>query len=150
MSTSYTPSLTSNTGGIDNPRSETFAPSGSWTSNTSYSGEFITIGKVVFINYYLLLTGAPNSTSLSVEIPTAIAIDETKLSGPTNSQFAGDNIIIDASPAAHYAGICYYNKSTNNIQVFSGTSTMAGVTQAAPITFAASDQVQIKVRLPIL
>ena len=46
-----------------------FTPTGSFTTNTTYTGNYWRVGKFAYINYILNFSGAPNATSLTLDMP---------------------------------------------------------------------------------
>ena len=130
-----------------------FTPTGSWTTNTTYTGFYRQIGGYMFGEIRLLLAGAPTSATLTVNIPNSLTIDTTKLPDQTNSATSLGNVTILDSGSAKYTGIATYNSATSLVirnQKDNGTAvTHTNVTQAAPVTFAVNDEIHISFAVPI-
>lgn len=130
-----------------------FTPTGSWSTNTTYSGFCRQVGNYMEGEMRLLLSGAPTSATLTVNIPNSLTIDTTRLPDQTNNQSILGNVTILDSGTAKFTGIALYNNATSLViryQKDNGTAvTHSNVTQAAPMTFTSSDEIHISFRLPI-
>lgn len=62
-----------------------FTPTGSWTSNTTYFGEYLRIGSSIVIRYKLVLSGAPTSANLTLNPPSGLTFSSIN----TGVQIAG-------------------------------------------------------------
>lgn len=58
-----------------------YTPTGSWTTNTTYSGKWRRVGDTMEAQAAIALTGAPSATSLFLNLPAGYSIDTTKFSG---------------------------------------------------------------------
>ena len=132
-----------------------FTPTGAWSTNTTYTGQWRRVGDTMFIQYRLTLSGAPTSANLTVNLPSGYSIDTTKLAGSTATGVlvpVGTAQIIAA--ASGYFGQAHYNGTTSLIiRTMIGsasTNPYATVTQAVPGTFANGDEVDISVAVPIV
>lgn len=130
-----------------------FTPTGSWTTNTTYTGKWRRVGDSMEIETNLLLAGAPTATSLLVNLPSGFSIDTSKL---TNTSFKtsifGQARITDATGVNRTIGDVAYNSATSIMVYYliSASNAEGQVTQAAPFTFAASDEINMVYRVPIL
>jgi hypothetical protein len=136
-----------------------FTPTGSWVSNTTYTGAWSRDGDSMKLVYNLALAGAPTSTSLTVNLPSGYSIDTTKFPGAT----AGNRPVLGTAritaAGVTYNGRAVYNSTTSILIQYDLTVTgsnpqpvvPASVTQAAPATFANNDFVVITISeaLPI-
>jgi hypothetical protein len=134
-----------------------FTPTGSWVSNTTYTGQWRRIGDTMEIQYRLALSGAPTSTSLTVNMPSGYSIDTTKLPDSTNQiEILGFASLADAAGGnGTQLGRAVYNSATSfSLGYYDDTSSavaVAGaVTQAAPFTWASGDSVTIVVSVPVV
>jgi hypothetical protein len=136
-----------------------FTMTGSWVTNTTYSGQWRRLGDSMEIMGRVATTGAPTSTTLDITIPFSAQIDTTKIPGfSTNDGALGQaqvwssvnaNIRVDA--------IAVYNSATTFSFVAQGggattANTLSRVSQASshPQTFANGDSVNFRVLIPIL
>jgi hypothetical protein len=135
-----------------------YTPTGSWVSNTTYTGKYRRIGDSMEVQARATLTGAPTSIGITFSLPTGFTIDNTKLmgTGSTVNPLGIAQIYDDAggSGLAQIMGRVLYNTTTTvtamSLPVSSGTNHYdVQVDQANPITFANNDQVNITFRVPI-
>lgn len=117
------------------PDWEAFTPTGSWISNTTYTGQYKIIGDLMLARIKVALAGAPNSTSDDSDV--------------AENQFSikGYGVIYDAAPATYDASVVVQDSSSIRILAKgAGASyvTLASVTQAVPITFASGDWVSVQ------
>ena len=135
-----------------------FTPTGTFTTNTTYTGFYRRIGETAQITYLLSFSGAPNSATLNVNLPAGLVIDTTKL--PTSS---GDGIPLGygvgiRSGVFQYGITPQYTTTTsvqiNYFETASGTNPVnvgpnGALTQAAPYTIANTDSIQFTITVPI-
>ena len=128
-----------------------YTPTGSWVSNTTYTGYWRRIGDSLEAQVKVATSGAPTSATLTVNLPSGLTIDTAKL---TNSATLLNTL---GQGAASDSGSTYilstsYNSTTSVVAVYQnstgGSETV--VTQAAPFTFGASDYVVLSFKVPIL
>lgn len=128
--------------------------SGTWVANTTYSVMSRIVGDTLESRISIQLAGAPTSAALSVNIPGSRSIDGTKLirsvAGDGAAQI-GYGTILDSGTATLADVVCLSTSSNGN--TFSVHTVSAGalstVTQAAPITFANGDRVNLYIQVPI-
>src|SRR5690606_16438851 len=117
-----------------------------------YTGKYWRKGDRLVADVTVTLGGAPDSASLTVDLPSGLSIDTDKLTLTTlDSILPGRILVKDNSPAARYYGdVVYFDSNSVFFQTYTGT-TASGVTvnQAAPITFASGDTINIKYTIPI-
>jgi len=137
---------------------EDFTPTGSWTTNTTYTGKYRRVGSSMDIIMTATLAGAPNSTDFTFDMPTGFTIDSSKLTGAVNdrSPKLGTATVHDANTTGTYGVIGSYSGSGSNIRISSFQDsgvqelTWTNVTQISPITFASGDTVTFRAEaLPI-
>lgn len=133
---------------------QAFTPtSPSWIANATLTGKWRRVGDSLEMDVNVALTGAPTTASLFVSLPTGFLVDTAKLTNTDigYAPYAGQVIISDAG-AERYSGLsAYADDSSIAILKDDGDGTLSAVTQAAPITFANTDAVRIKVSgIPIV
>ncbi len=133
----------------------TFTPTGSWTTNTTYNGKWRRVGDSMEIQAQLTLSGAPNATSLTINMPSGYTIDTNKL--PTNLGYdsgLGWAEGISATAGAAYALFPAYNTSTSFYILCLSNPNVGGnqsvVTQTVPITWASTARIVAHITVPIL
>lgn len=131
---------------------QSFTPTGSWTSNTTYTGRKRQVGENYEYQMTATLTGSPNAVVLVFNIPDVI--DTSKIPGY-------DTVGNSAPPSAKGSGKCA--AASKNYQVyFAGTSQVAmayisnstggiaSVSSTAPCTFVSGDTVNVSFSVPIV
>jgi hypothetical protein len=126
-----------------------FTPTGAWSANSTYTGWFRRNGDSMSMIVKIALAGAPTSASLTVNLPSGITLDTTKLPATPTNQVIGR--VTGQGAANKFSGVVLYS-STTAVGIFytldgSTASIMsyAAVTQAAPYTFANNDFIYIYV-----
>lgn len=129
-----------------------FTPTGSWSTNTTYTGFWKREGDTAKVSVQVYLSGAPTSATLTVNLPSGLTMDVNKLlSNTTQHLNLGTVRILDSGTAYYRLGAVAYS-STTAVEIFAyataGTDT--SVSQAAPITFANGDRIWIELSVPIV
>lgn len=133
---------------------EEFTPTGSWVSNTSYEGKYRRVGDSAEIVVTALVSGAPTATSLSINLPSGLAIDPNKLNtqNVTYGGLLGVGQVWDSSGAAWRAQVGYATQTS----VFIGTSNGVSdtrlniISNTLPFTWASGDSVTVTFIVPIV
>lgn len=148
-------------GGVDERLTTSWAntsvtPTGDWTVNTTYTSKYRRIGDMAEFQMRIDLTGAPNSATLSVNVPYPSKIDYNKLLGNGSSELilVGRGLIVDVS-TGDQTDVAVCPTGINQLTLFPQAgnteySSNAPVTQAVPQTFANGDYIDITFRLPII
>lgn len=127
-----------------------FTPTGSWTTNTTYTGQWRRVGDSMDLDVFISLSGAPTSATLTVNIPFGASIDTTKLSAGTSQSQANGESFISAS-SSYIAVVPTYNTATNiRIVYASSIGALGVVTQSTPITFGTGNSIHFTARFPIV
>lgn len=128
---------------------------GSWVSNTSYNGTFARVNDTMNARVGITLSGAPNSTELSLDIPNTETVDESKLPTIVGTALypVGSFMVFDDNTTdIRGGGQIFYNRSSNELDFYITTTapnTMTEVDQATPITFANNDYISAEFSIPI-
>lgn len=125
-----------------------FTPTGSWTTNTTYTGFWKRTGDTMETQIKIALTGAPDAVALTINVPDGQTIDTGKLLG-TEDPF-GFGYIIDGG--AVFLGPVLFRYSSAIIDCFICTTspnTMTTVSATVPITFANTDEIYLNFKIPI-
>jgi hypothetical protein len=116
---------------------QSFTPTGTWVSNTTYAGRYRRVGDSVQVEYEIVTSGAPTATQLLVNLPSGLTPDSTKITNP--GQSVGTARIRDGGVQT-YAGVSYINSSTSGTSTLGIISDDAGeVTQTVPFTWGSGD-----------
>lgn len=129
-----------------------WTPTGTWVSNTTYTGRYRRVGDTAEFWIKITTSGAPTSASLNVNLPSGLTIDTSKMSaditqslGLTESDDSGSNF---------YMGRVEYQTTTSvrlGVTGASGTYTNNNtITEAVPFTWGAGDTCIATFKVPIL
>jgi hypothetical protein len=142
-----TPSLSVVSGEASTPE-ETFTPTGSWTTNTTYVGAKWRHQNRLYVRAQVILAGAPNSTQFFFNLPSGLTIDTTSLSGSDNESL-GFAWLNDSGTAANRVFAVVRPDSSSDQLVRLVASGSSNVTQAVPFTFASGDEIDLFFSVPI-
>jgi len=135
---------------------QSFTPTGSWTTNTSYTGKWRRVGDEAEIAILVTCSGAPTAIGLSVNLPSGLSIDTSKImsANPDSDARFGQVRCLDVGINAYSAGTVGYSSSTSVAAYLTYTGATYGqpsqVSQVAPFTFGSGDQVSLIFSVPIL
>jgi hypothetical protein len=124
-----------------------FVPTGTWTINTTYTGDYQRVGDSAIIRFHALLTGAPNAAVLNFNLPTGLVIDTTKL--PTTAAFSQLGFGNTVAGGSGFVAYALYNNSTS-ITVRASNASHTSIIQTLPGVYAAGDLVSLVVMVPIV
>lgn len=137
-----------------------FTPTGTWSTNTTYTGRFRRVGDTMDVQVKIATAGAPTSATLTVNMPTGFTIDTTKVvntdmetTNPQNVSL-GNFTTVDYGNQT-YQGFVAYIGSTSAVGLYIGNAastylvSSGVVTQAVPFTYGANDNLTIMFRVPI-
>lgn len=127
-----------------------WTPTGSWSTNTTYTGFYRQVGDSYEFTGKVSTAGAPTSAALTINLPSGMAIDTAKLSDANNRNNVG-TLNVDDSGTAYYPGRVHYSSaSTVSLKYITNASAIENVTQAAPITFGSGDAIDFHFKVPIV
>lgn len=131
----------------------TFTPTGSWTTNTTYTGRWRRVGEDAEYDVTVAVSGAPDNVSLTVNLASGHVIDTTKMSASGDFEVFGISNFRDVGTAIH-TGRVSYNSTTSvitGVTLASGTyNTLSAINATVPMTWASGDHVNLKFRVPIV
>lgn len=124
-----------------------FTPTGTWIANTTYTGYWRRVGDSIEISYSVVVSGAPTSANLYVNLPTGLTMNETKFV-TTDKPFG--IIVVSNEGVLSYAGTAQHGGTNTTIycsvnNTASTYGSTVSVTQAVPFTFATGDNVRVMV-----
>lgn len=135
-----------------------FTPTGSWSTNTTYSGRYRKDGAYVEVQYFLTTAGAPTAAALNLNTPTVngspLVIDTANFGDPSvgnDTRIDSSGAVIDAGTAVWGTAFLQY-ASTTSFLVRTGNSAAqaVSVTQASPMTWASGDKLWLYARFPVV
>lgn len=138
-----------------------WTPTGSWSTNTTYTGLKRRVGDTMEYQVKIALAGAPTSATLTVNLPSGETMDTAKLATtavgsepnilPNSTAQIGDNLNQAYSGSVYYVSATSVGVSTHNT---GGTYAVQGgstkVTQAVPVTFGSGDVIQLGFAVPLV
>lgn len=131
---------------------QAWTPTGSWVSNTTYTGTYMRAGSQLYGSVKVATSGAPTSAALTVNLtPLGVTINTTALTD-TGAGLGSTLGSCEASDSGtSYKCNVKYSSTTAVALSFqnNASGTEANVTQAAPFTFGSSDYVDFKFSVPI-
>jgi hypothetical protein len=142
---------------------ESFIPTGSMTTNTTYTGFKRRNKDRLELQYKMAFAGVPNTTAITLDLPTweglPIAIDTAKLISTDNtsslqSMILGTGSFADASGGGPWELAARYNTTTTvavkSVRITTSiVETSAAASQATPVTVASGDFLVMVISVPI-
>ena len=133
-----------------------WTPTGSWTTNTTYTGEWGRVGDTMRGRVHLALSGAPTNASLTINLPSGYTIDTTKLSNTTGVTALGAGTAVAAG--TDFVSTVAMNSTTSLLVSYeatiSGTNPQAiqysPTASGSPKTWTSGDSVDIMFEVPIV
>lgn len=135
-----------------------YTPTGSWSTNTTYTGKWRRVGDSAEIIFKLALAGAPTAANLTVNLPDGLLIDTTKLLEATADRLGDLTVFDDSADSGQISerllGEVRYSSTTAVSCVVldptSGNSHYERIINATtPITFANADKIFGRIVVPI-
>lgn len=132
---------------------ENWTPTGTWTTNTTYTGRKRRVGDSIEYLVDISLSGAPTAANLTISLPSSDVIDTSKLANfAADSTILGHATFTDASPGDTLGGAITYT-STTAVRVLAtgGADPSYGyVSNTFPYTWASGDRISCRFLVPIV
>lgn len=133
-----------------------FTPTGSWNTNVVYTGFWRRVGDSMEVFAKVECDGgAPNSATLTINLPAGYQIDSAKLTGALNQrEVFGRCYTTNVGTGAYYGNVVG-DTATSMLPQWTDTSGPAAsaftsITQASPFTYGDADYVQVYFKVPIV
>lgn len=132
-----------------------FTPTGAWSTNTTYTGFWRRVGENLEQIVHLALAGAPTSATLIINLVSGLTLEAAKIVATTFLDPSISPVVFRDDTGVTYYGALNVN-STTSVGVFTLDDTAAGLSRNAvvnatqPVTWAASDSIDIKFSVPIV
>lgn len=133
-----------------------WTPTGTWSTNSTYTGFIRRYGDKALFEAKVVLAGAPDNTDLEFNLPTGYVIDTAKMAATTSRHAMISNCSFHDTGSAVWPGIMVYSSTTaiaprsfkaNGTTVDIDTN---GITRTVPFTFGNTDIVICKWEVPIV
>src|SRR6266853_1808485 len=116
-----------------------YTPTGTWTTNSTYTGKWRRVGDSMEVEVNVALAGAPNSATFTdINLPTGYTIDTTKMTTvAANTRSLGTGWTQSAG-STYLVNPVYRSTTSIRPDVFNSAGTNlvdAAITQAAPGTY---------------
>lgn len=135
---------------------KSFTPTGSWVTNTTYTGYYRRVGDTLEVQTKISLSGAPNAAALTINLPSGLTIDTAKLasnSGTSTDSF-GKIYYFDSGVSSYIGELAYSSITSVGARYLddSGTNIAvpADISSTAPHTWGASDFLVARYSVPIV
>lgn len=135
---------------------QTYTPTGTWTTNTTYSGKWRRIGDQMEVMVEVSTSGAPTAANLTVNLPTGYLIDTNKFTtnySIINTAMIGATWVNDSNASFFTGGVSYNDTSSIFPRIDNSSSTYSAptaVSNTVPITFGSGDRVVTTFTVPIV
>jgi len=125
-----------------------WTPTGSWTTNTTYTGKKRRVGDEYEYMVRVATSGAPTAAAMIIQIQETI--DTTKLNTTTQYSTA-----FESSGQAYDSGTGHgvkvvYSSNPNQVALTTVVGPQSLVGNTTPFTFGAGDEINVRFTLPIL
>ena len=131
----------------------TFTPTGGWSTNTTYSGQWYReSGLYAHVRMRVTTSGAPNAATLTINLPFTI---DTSLLESANDQtvFESEVKVLDSGTAQFIANVRYSTTTAIVLSMHGATATYVNepgvITNTFPFTFASGDAINMVFRVPV-
>jgi hypothetical protein len=132
---------------------QSYTPTGTWTTNTTYTGRWRRVGDSMQLTATAALSGAPNAVGLKFNMPAGYTIDTAKLANSNISggsrQILGNVSILDSGLSVR-SGVIVYESATSLWPYSADSTGDFSISNTMPITFGSGDAVSITATVPIL
>lgn len=139
---------------ITNWGATAWTPTGTWNTNTTYTGIYRRVGDTGQFRVKVALSGVPNNTTLSINLPAGHTIDTTKILGTDNGNPLGQCTIFDASGTDYLTGPVVYETTTtveiDGNEIDGAFLVFNQVNRIVPFTYASGDALYIYFEAPIV
>ncbi len=131
-----------------------FTPTGTWTTNTTYTGFLRRSGDTLIVDVQVALAGAPNAASLRIDIPLALTIDTGRVVSSNGDEGTLGRVNILDGGTNYYHGFVNYGSTTQvRILLMKADTTFVSGTISLdnnnPIVFGNTDRVWIHFEVPV-
>lgn len=129
-----------------------FTPTGNWVANTTYAGMWRRVGDTMEVQLTIVLSGAPTTATLDLDVPNSETVDEAKLPSGVTSVSVGEGHANDVG-ADQVPVEVVYDKSQNVFfflaQPTATDNGLLTITQASPWTWASGDYITVRFAFPV-
>jgi hypothetical protein len=126
-----------------------YTPTGSWSTNTTYTGRWRRVGDTLQSQVTIATSGAPTAADLTINyMPSGLSLDTTKISFTGGFAPLGYGTIVDSGTRV-YNVMGSYNGGSSAYVSHTESGNTGLINRTNPMTWASGDQVSIFFQVPI-
>lgn len=129
-----------------------FTPTGSWSTNTTYTGFWKRFGDSIRIRIYIVLGGAPDAVTLTLNLVGSLSIDTAKLTSTGgNDGILGTVLLTDTGTAKYTGAVVYSSGTAVQPRYFDNSNPVRAlaINATAPVAWASTDTMSFVFEVPI-
>ena len=137
-----------------------FTPTGSWTTNVTYTGFWRRNGDKLECKIKVFCSGAPDNTGLILNLPSGMIIDTSKIFNSAKPITLGTALLSDNAVADYEGYVLWYSSlatPASTVTIRAGTSSgtytdasAAELSATVPMTWAVNDCISCEFSMPIV
>lgn|SRR3990167_1974162 len=125
-----------------------FVPTGSWTTNTTYTGRWRRVGDSLDLDVLVSLAGAPDAATFTLNIPFGLKIDTTRALTKASVSRFGWAVADDAAANQYFGHVMFSTTTTLIVFALDSSGTILDIStnfnQGVPFVFGASDAIYLR------
>lgn len=133
---------------------KSWTPTGSWSTNTTYTGKWYQVADIGYYEVKVALSGAPTAATLTVNLPPGHTIDTSKKADGDIRSPIGIAEIQDFGVASYAARVQIYNTTSVVLALLSRPTTYVEdatfVSNTLPMSFGNQDYITLTFSAPIV
>lgn len=122
-----------------------YTPTGTWTTNVTYTGQYLLVGSQMWCRFNVAVSGAVNNTALYIAIPAAYEIDHANMVAMAQPDPLGECILADAGVNAYLGKVVSLGTDTTRVRILpvytGGQIYGSDLSASSPFTWANGDRV---------
>jgi hypothetical protein len=128
-----------------------YTPTGTWTSNATYTGKYRRVGDTGFYDVTVTLSGAPNAANLGINMPAGQVFDTTKMTNSVGGAIPELGIWGSTHASLFQAGVVYWAGTTQVAVAYieNVLGQIATVSNTLPFTWASGDIINVRWSGPV-
>lgn len=134
-----------------------FTPTGSLTTNSTYSGFWRRVGDSMEVETNLNFSGSNTQGAATINLPAGYSIDTAKINNTATdgSKILGEGVLLDAATNNYPVFVKYLSATSLSIRAINsggtyGVDNEVNTSTNVPITIANGDKINLKFKVPIL
>lgn len=128
-------------------------PTISWTASSPVKTAYAwRVGNRLWLDFRVVLGGAPNSATFSLTLPDSLEMDTALMVGSTENVSLGEANLLDSGSNRQAARVRYASSTTVNVAavgVSGSLTTLTNVTELVPFSWTTSDELHMRFSVPI-